>query len=129
VTFSKVYDITSTDPNVKLTQVTVTVPKADVAASGLTTDDVTIYHNMVTYDIWVPLDTLQITEDAVNYYYTAATDGTSPFGVLIKRFDDSPAVPTTKPTTRPTQSSPAPILGLIAGLAVAATVVYRLRKE
>ena len=75
----------------------ITVPKTDVAASGLTIHDVTIYHYLADYSLWVPLETLKIMQDSVNYYYTAATDGASPFGVLIMWFgtegDESAATP------------------------------------
>lgn len=127
LSFSRVYDISSANPGEILTQVTVTVPKAEITASGLTTDDVTIYHYLSAYDIWVPLDTLWTTEDTSNYYYTAATDGASPFGVLIKRFQKAiPTLPIRTP--QPQTTTPSPIIGLLAGLGTAA-LLFGLRKK
>jgi len=75
---------------------------------------------------WQPLETLSVSQDENNYYYTAATDGTSPFGVLVKKIGgDDTTAPTTQPTQ--TQKSPSPFVGLAAGLG-AALVIARMRK-
>ncbi|HJJ57869.1 MAG TPA: PGF-pre-PGF domain-containing protein [Methanocorpusculum sp.] len=126
VAFSLVYDIKPANPKEKLTEVTVTVPKAYVTASGLTTDDVTIYHYLAGYGLWIPLDTLKIMQDALNYYYTAETDGASPFGVLIKQFaaeqtlSDIPVEPVTTPGFG--------VLAVMAGLG-AVGVFFRARRK
>jgi len=123
VTFSRVYEISPANAGEKLTKVTVKVPKSDITSKGLTSDDVTVYHFLESYNIWVPLETLSVSSDADNYYYTAATDGTSPFGVLVKKIGSDATVP----TTQPTQKSPAPFFGLAAGLGAAA-LLMRMRR-
>jgi len=127
VTFSRVYEISPANEGEKLTKVTVKVPKSDITSKGLTSDDVTVYHFLESYNIWQPLEILSVSQDADNYYYTAATDGTSPFGVLVKKIESDTATPTTKPTQTQTQKSPAPFAGIVLGLG-AALVLARLRK-
>jgi len=68
---------------------------------------------------------MDLTVDRFNEVNTAATntatDGTSPFGVLVKNIggDDTAA-----PTAQLTQKSPAPFVGIIAGLSAATLFIF-----
>jgi len=61
------------------------------------------------------------TVDAGTLTKHTATDGTSPFGVLVKNIggDDTAA-----PTAQLTQKSPAPFVGIIAGLSAATLFIF-----
>ena len=134
--FCKVYEVTPVYAGAKITQVEIPVPMTDITASGLTYQDVNIYHGVdlpgVTgagsgaADLWIPLEILNITFDEKNYYFTAATDGASPFGVLIKHFEPEGTEPGTLPT--PVPKTAVPLAGLLAGLGAAGVLLGLKRK-
>ncbi|MCQ2356421.1 MAG: InlB B-repeat-containing protein, partial [Methanocorpusculum sp.] len=124
-TFSQVIEVTSADGS-KVTSVPFKVRLSDLAAKSLTTDDVTLYHYLEVYGLWIPLETGLVSTDDVYAYYEAATDGASPFGVLLKKLD----APEVKPVTPsgPSAKTPAPFVGVLAGLG-AAVAVFGLRRK
>ncbi|MDO5847661.1 MAG: hypothetical protein Q4Q20_05140 [Methanocorpusculum sp.] len=76
----------------------------------------------------MPLEILSISFDEKNYYFTAATDGASLFGVLIKHFEPegSGTDPSSLPT--PVPKTTAPLAGLLAGLGAAGVLLGLKRK-
>ncbi|HJJ58268.1 MAG TPA: hypothetical protein O0X84_02085 [Methanocorpusculum sp.] len=133
-TFCKVYEVTPVYAGAKIEKVEITVPMTDITASGLPYQDVNIYHGVdlpgVTgagsgaVDLWIPLEILSISFDEKNYYFTAATDGASPFGVLLKKLD----APEVQPIPSQTGKTPVPFAGVLAGLGAAAAVLCLRRK-
>ena len=124
--FTRVYDIEPAAAGEKLTEVEIPVPMADIASSGLTYEDVNIYHCIEEIELWVPLEIVKITFDAENYYFTAKTEGASPFGVLIKHFE--PAGPGVGEIPTPVPKTAAPLAGLLAGLGAAGVLLGLKRK-
>ncbi|HJJ33783.1 MAG TPA: hypothetical protein O0X19_05370 [Methanocorpusculum sp.] len=133
-TFCKVYEVTPVYPGAKIEKVEIPVPMTDITATGLTYQDVSIYHgvdlpgvaNPGVVDLWIPLEILNITFDEKNYYFTAATDGASPFGVLIKHFEPEGTEPGPLPT--PVPKTAVPVAGLLAGLGAAGVLLGLKRK-
>ena len=124
-TFSQVIEVTSADGS-KVTSVPFKVHLSDLTAKNLTTDDVTLYHYLEEYGLWIPLETGLVSTDDVYAYYEAATDGASPFGVLLKKLDAPEVKPI--PTKTPAGKSPVPFAGVLAGLGAAAAVFAVRRK-
>ena len=132
--FCKVYEVTPVYPGVKIEKVEIAVPIAEIAAAGLTYEDVNIYHgvdlpgvtNPGAVDLWIPLEILNITFDEKNYYFTAATDGASPFGVLIKHFKPAGHGGGELPTPAP--KTAVPLAGILAGLGAAGVLPGLKRK-
>ena len=122
-TFAQIIDVASADGS-KVTSVPFMVRLSDLAAKNLTTDDVTLYHYLEEYGLWIPLETGLVSTDDVYAYYEAATDGASPFGVLLKKLD----APEVQPVPTQTGATPAPFMGVLAGLGAAA-VVFGLRRK
>ena len=123
-TFTQIIDVESADGS-KVTSVPFKVRLSDLSAKNLTTDDVTLYHYLEEYGLWIPLETWLISTDSTYVYYEAATDGASPFGVLLKKLD----APEVQPVPTKAGKTPVPFAGVIAGLGAAAVVfAVRMRR-
>ena len=89
-------------------------------ALGLSPDDVSLRH--FENGKWVKLNVTYVKMDDGTYYYTALTDSFSPFEVYFEKDSAVSALPSAQPTEA---QSPAPILGLLAGVGAAAVLLRR----
>ncbi|HJJ31234.1 MAG TPA: hypothetical protein O0X97_03185 [Methanocorpusculum sp.] len=78
-----VYGLSPDAENTGVRCILFSVPYADLASYGFTSEDVILYHGYPKDDIWVPLDTWLISADSASVYYAVIADTTSPFAVVF----------------------------------------------
>lgn len=80
-----VYGLSPDAENTGVRCILFSVPYADLASYGFTSEDVILYHGYPKDDIWVPLDTWLISADSASVYYAVIADTTSPFAVVFAK--------------------------------------------
>ena len=112
------------------------VPLDVIAIKGYTEHDVCLYHK--ENGAWTALPTYLVTKDARYAYYKSVTESFSPFYIGFEtgaaRTENEEPIPV-EPVVEPVEpiapilpqpaATPAPVLGLLAGLGAAAVLLKR----